>query len=245
MVMYPTVPLRPALDRVYEIFDVYSCPTAWDASPLRDPVKLLQALTSVPLRRLDVDKLSGYAMWAMTTVGSVEAYKHFLPRILELSVETAVIEPEVIALKLQYGDWPNWAEQEKRAIADLLYEACAQAIGEHPNEYLAEPWFCAIAILELDLSHVIRLWQTTPSSNAALQLCQLLRGTTLFEAEVDERLYWANASGEALGQVRKWLLSEELRIKLTAARLSILVADAWILDQALETQAELIEAQLR
>src|SRR5262249_22042975 len=152
------------------------------------------------------------------------------PRILELSMETAVIEPEIFALKLQYGDWPNWAEQEKRAIADLLCEACAQAFGEHPNEYLAEPWFCAMAILGLDLGHVMRLWQTTPSSNAALQLCQLLTGTTLFEAEVDKRLYWANASDEALGQVRKWLLSEELRTTLTAARLSLSAADSWIVD---------------
>ena len=237
--MDPDIPLRAAIGKVYETFGKYPQPTGLEASPLRDPAEL-QILITKPLGYLNVADLSGYAMWAMTTVGEVEDYKHFLPRILELAIDSGVIEPEIVALKLQYGHWHEWPQQERNAVIDVFQEACLQALNEHTDDYLADSWFCGMAILHLDLQPIMRAWESASSSNAALQLTQMLRSTLLFERDPDEMAYWSDVKVDVIQTTRAWLLGPVVHAKLMSARLSITSSDIWMLDQALEERDRLV-----
>jgi len=194
---------------------------------------------------LSVDELSGYAGWAMTTVGEVEDYKHFLPRILELAVSSGVLEPEIVASKLRYGHWQDWPPQEKSALIDVFCEACVQALDEHTDEYDASCWFCGMAKLAIDLQPTMQAWESASSSNAALQLAQLLRSTLLFENDVDEMGYWGDIASETVRSIRAWLLGPNVHTRLTLARLATASNDIWMLDQALGARDRLVRQQVQ
>jgi hypothetical protein len=236
--MYPNPPLQLAIRKLYEAFAGFPRPSRLDASPLREPVEI-QRLVSVPREMLGVDAMGGYAIWAMTTVGEVKDYKYFLPRLLELAVESGVIEPEMIAYKLQYGQWTEWAPRERGAVSEFLFEAFSQAMNEHPDDYLAASWFTAICILGLDIDRAMRAWRSASLPQAVLQLAGFLQGGTIFEASPEERGYWSNVEDRTLSIVRSWLLSADVRALLNFTKLSTADHDIWLLDRALETQDEL------
>ncbi len=80
--------LQRLIDDCYDAFAPYPPPRSLHA--LRDPVAILATLTSAPLRELTGEQIGPYAGWAMTTVGDVTDYKHFLPRILEQAVRESL-----------------------------------------------------------------------------------------------------------------------------------------------------------
>jgi hypothetical protein len=242
--MDPDELLRAVIGKVYETFGKYPQPTGLEASPLCDPAEL-QVLITKPLRHLDVADLSGYAMWAMTTVGEVEDYKYFLPRILELAIDSGVVEPEIVALKLQYGHWHHWSGQERNAVIAAFQEACLQALKMHTGDYLADSWFCGMAILHLDLQSIMRAWESASSSNAALQLTEMLRSTLLFERDLNEMGYWSDVQIEVIQTIRAWLLGPVVHAKLMSASLAIASRDIWMLDRALEERDRLIGQQVQ
>ena len=78
--------LQDVIDNCYASFAFYRLPRRLEAPAYRDPTAILATLSSAPLRELTGDQLGPYASWAMTTVGEVDDYRHFLPRILELAI---------------------------------------------------------------------------------------------------------------------------------------------------------------
>ncbi|MGO8015300.1 hypothetical protein AB9E19_10145 [Rhizobium leguminosarum] len=73
--------LEDSLRALYPAFLEYPFPSSLDASPLRDAEKILAALKSAPLREIGTAELGQYAASAITTVGSADDFKHFLPRM--------------------------------------------------------------------------------------------------------------------------------------------------------------------
>ncbi|RWB77123.1 MAG: hypothetical protein EOQ50_09405 [Mesorhizobium sp.] len=159
--------LQRAIDDCYSAFASYPQPRCLDASPLRDPVAILGTLTSAPLRELTGEQIGPYAGWAMTTVGDIADYKHFLPRILEQAVRESLwvgTDPPIIASRLIRGGWLEWPDGERKAIRALFAGAFSQAIEEHPDQRGdADNWTCGIAILDLDLPAMLDTWLSTRS----------------------------------------------------------------------------------
>ena len=63
-------------------------------------------LHSKQLRELEDEDLARYAFKAMTTWGDVNDYKHYLPRIFELSAKRELLVDTFVTLgKLEYGKW--------------------------------------------------------------------------------------------------------------------------------------------
>ncbi len=70
---------------------------------------------------MESEDISHYSFKAMTTWGDVEDFKHFLPRLLELSATTGLAYGyEVVLGKLEYAKWNEWEETEKDAIRAFL-----------------------------------------------------------------------------------------------------------------------------
>ncbi|MGH9628063.1 MAG: hypothetical protein ACRD7E_06950 [Bryobacteraceae bacterium] len=68
----------------------------------------------------------------MTTMGGVDDFLYFLPRILELLPDddfVAYIDREVVFDKLRYGKWETWPADEQAAMRDYLRWAWAKGAG--------------------------------------------------------------------------------------------------------------------
>jgi hypothetical protein len=239
----PTNLLR-LLNNAYKVFARYRRPLALDASPLRDPEKLLRQLTDRPLRLLDVEHVQEYASAALTTVGTVEDYKHFLPRLLDLAVGSGVVEPEIIALKLEGAEWRAWPKKEQQILEEIFVQAAGDAFMRHPDDYIAGQWLVSLAIMNIDLGQVRAEILTLNNDCCALQLAHLLFADTLFESDPLDWAYWSYVSDKALLETRAWLLSEETRTLLLTVRLRIPLRDVWLLDQGIARQEELIQQRL-
>jgi hypothetical protein len=236
--MQPNPQLQRAIDRCYDAFAAYPEPLELDASTLRDPVQILKDLTSAPLHQISGEHIESYAGFAMTTVGDVEDYKHFLPRILELAMEGSFLgaEPLIIGERLKLGEWLKWPLPEQEAVRDLFVEAWKQGLYEHPDDEIAEDWLCGIANLDLDISAALEVWDETPAVNATLQLAEfcLTEAGYVFEEDAEERGYWSYPSEANVRLVRNWLLSDGVSRRLSAARSGVRSPDIWRIEKALE-----------
>lgn len=107
-------PLAAAVARLYEVFSEYRPAPHLDACTCCTDPSELRMLVLVPLREQTSDDLSRYAHKAMTTIGNVTDYKHFLPRILEVGLDTKS--------KLEMAQWQTWPQREREAVETFLFE---------------------------------------------------------------------------------------------------------------------------
>lgn len=229
--------LQKRIDDCYAVFAAYPRPRTLNAAPTRDPRTLLATLTSAPLHALTPEQLGPYAGWAMTTVGDVDDYRHFLPRILELATVGQGwlgLDPPFIAGKLGYAGWPTWPPDERKAVLALFAEAWRAGLREHPDEVDPSGWISAIALLGGDLDAALAAWLSTPGPNAALHLAAFFQG----EAESLIRkprnvAYWGNVDEDAIERMQRWLRGEEPRRLLLWAKALVEPKDEWLLDSAL------------
>jgi len=72
----------------------------------------------VPLRDLSTDQLRHYGFTAVFTWGSVEDFKHFLPRLLELTATEGFQAPDTESLygRLAYAKFSTWPAAEQAAV---------------------------------------------------------------------------------------------------------------------------------
>ena len=81
-----------------------------------------QKIESVSRERLDFETLGKYADKALTTVGEVEHYQYFLPRICEMVWEgkTPCGVHFCLLSKLEYGKFWEWPAPLKNVVVDFL-----------------------------------------------------------------------------------------------------------------------------
>jgi hypothetical protein len=173
-----TAKLQSAIAESYEVFATFSLPKEMRASPLRDANEIVATLSSAPLRQLTGEQVGPYAGWALTTVGDDRDYRHFLPRIFELSVADPVWlggEPPVMANKLNRASWRSWSADQRDAVLRFFRAAFEAVLATHPDEgQAADLWFCGLVKLGESASLTFQLWRSSTSSNAALHLASFV-----------------------------------------------------------------------
>lgn len=133
------------------MFARYTQPTRLNASPVYGKEDFLKPLVSTSLRELTCDQIGRYAGKALTTVGTVSDYKHFLPRLLEHAVAERCpymgLDPKELAERLIYGGWSRWPDGEREAVLSVMHLAADQSANEPPDTSEAEAWQKALSIL--------------------------------------------------------------------------------------------------
>ena len=110
-----------AIENLYLTFSKYPFKSTIKGCPccVSDSDKL--TLHSKSLRELDDEDISRYAFKAMTTWGDVYDYKHYLPRILELTAKRKLIVDVFVTLgKLEYAKFEEWDQTEQDSILIFL-----------------------------------------------------------------------------------------------------------------------------
>lgn len=163
--------------RLYEVFSSYGVsPQTMDAcSHCVSPAEI-KMLFAKPLPELSGAGLNRYSVKAMTTWGDEREFKHFLPRLLELSVldrSTLTMGLEWIPNKFSMLDWPNWKTEEVAAVRDcwrFALDDCAtngdfsillewaqvlEEIGENAWEMFREPLQVSTPEMADDLAYTL------------------------------------------------------------------------------------------
>jgi hypothetical protein len=108
-------------EQLYRIFSRYPFPGGMQGCPCCVSDEHLQLLRSKPLRQLGDNELSRFAFKAMTTWGTTEDFKYYLPRIMELYVSgRSHFDADLLMDKLNYGGWRKWPADEQEAIGAYL-----------------------------------------------------------------------------------------------------------------------------
>lgn len=231
--------LRAAIEEAYRAFADVPAPRGLKSSQLRDAKAIQRALTAAPLRQLNEDQIGPYSGWAMTTVGEARDYRHFLPRILALSIDSPTwlgTEPVVMADKLIRAEWRNWPDDQQRAVLGFFRAAFAFSRSRHvDDDSQASLWLAALVMLGEPLAPLFEAWRTEASFNVALQIADVIQrqGKRLHRQGEVRGPFWDEIDAGARREFAHLLLSDDTRMLLEAAAALATHEDRWLLDGAL------------
>jgi hypothetical protein len=215
--------LRRAVEQCYTAFASFPHPSKLHASPLRDGNEILRTLSSAPLRELSGEQIGPYSGWAITTVGDERDYRHFLPRIFEISVSDPAwlgVVPPVMASRLNMGSWREWPAEQRAAALKFFRAAFAAVIERHPHSaHAADEWFCALVTLGESPSLNFERWRSSKSPHAALQLASFVinEARHLVRHEEVRGSFWEDVPEGKRREIAALLVSDAARHFLEAA----------------------------
>jgi hypothetical protein len=174
------------------------------------------------VRSLAADELEEVAAQLPLLGGTVEVYKHYLPRVLELAAAGAFDYPdfEIVASNLNYlGPWTDWPAAEAEAIRDFLHAYWRDRLAGRPcriGEALA-----AVAAADPDIDHYLDAWLAFETPAAATNLERWLGDNSheLARGRLADDFYGADHNpGEANEQrVLAWVRDPATRDAVAAA----------------------------
>lgn len=136
-------------------------------------------LASIPLCNLTVRDVDRYAFKAMTTWGTAQHFKHFLPRLLELAYHDylAFGFPEVLLGKLEYGEWRTWPDPEQDIIRGFLEAFWLHQLncsGDFPTDERIQTVLGGLAQACPSIADYLVLWEGTAAVDPALHAAQCI-----------------------------------------------------------------------
>jgi hypothetical protein len=176
------------------------------------------------LKRLSGAALSRFAFKAMTTWGTEDNYRHFLPRLFELLVARQLdTDDEIVFHKLTYGQWTTWPAVEQQAVARFLHAYWADAIQQYPHTPPIETVVCSVAQAWDDVSVVLDSWPIATSCAAArhfadfvdLSDCNLVKRPPIVRGL--QNAFWSSERESQRRLVEQWVKSPERQAELELA----------------------------
>ena len=207
-----TEKLKHNIENLYKVFAKYGA-TEMTGSPLyEDLLKWNKELLSKPLRELDEDDLSRFTGKAMTTWGSVNDYKHFLPRIFELTAELRTPYEIWIAFdKLTLAEWKNWPKEEQNVIHDYMIVLWENIVNDNSKkaEWEFKDYFSSIAHFYPNFTDLLKIWTESDSKAGIKHLSEFIvnEQTTLFDRKKISGFYDQKENAE---EFINWILSDKI-----------------------------------
>ena len=143
--------LKEAIDELYTAFSRVPKPQHIDGCECCADQDDLRRLLSFHVREIPPDVLSPYAASALLTVGSVDDYKFFIPRILHVHVldDTFWPDQEITGRAIAKTDVPDWPESQRNALTTFFANVVRHSL--HPDRHhQIDSWLCTIALIGLD-----------------------------------------------------------------------------------------------
>ena len=215
-----TIRLKIAIQNLYDAFSKYTANPNMKGSPYSGDIDLLnKELFSKPLEDLTASELSKFTGKAMTTWGEVDDYKHFLPRIFELTAEWNTPYEIWIAFdKLEYGNWKTWEETEQSAIHEYMRAMWENLLKDDSEkaEWEFMEYFSALAHFYPTFSHLLETWENDEEKTATKHLANLVfnEGVNMFDNGAINS--FPRQSGR-VPELKNWLLSDKIVRRLEAA----------------------------
>jgi len=198
--------LKDAVEGVYKAFREVPKPTKIDGCPCCIDEKKICVLIAKPLRELTPDDLTNYASSVFLTVGAVEDFLYFLPRLLEILVTDPGWwpDPEVVTRAIDTSGFFTWPVVRRDAVLRYFDGVIDDLLATDGSGWQLDSWICALGRLHLDLAPFL----TRIRNNGArlIELCDV-NGEALQKGEL-RNSFWEEAPQEAKEFV-DWIRSAE------------------------------------
>ena len=146
--------LQQSIEGVYGAFRDVPRPGSLDGCPCCIDRKGISILLSKPLRDLSADDLTHYAASAFLTVGAVEDYLYFVPRILEIlaTKHDWWPSPEVVTRAIHAAGFHSWPDSRRAAATRFFEEVLVDLLATKGSGFEIDSWICALGRLHLGLA---------------------------------------------------------------------------------------------
>jgi len=145
----------------------------------------------------------------MTTWGDVNDYKHYLPRIFELTAKRKLIADTFVTLgKLDYAKWTEWESKEQETINEFLRAWWAYDINY--ATYFDSEILTELHKLILDIKPMLNVWNVDTETQGFKNFVEFIEYhyyelvgknktfKTLSEAEVEIFKKWVHSNKHKL-----------------------------------------------
>lgn len=177
--------LKRAITHLYGTFSKYNRGNpVTGGPPIKDSDGLI--LESRPLNKLGWDELHFYAFRALTTFGTLDDFKRFLPRLLELVVfetdSSHCPDPQIVLGKIAYaekGIWPQKSTRafngsEKSRLQEYLIAWWRFDLVRLPRKYRETEVLESIGCTTLDIAPYLVEWGQADGIIPAVRLAMLV-----------------------------------------------------------------------
>ena len=159
--------LENAIDELYAAFSSVPKPQNIDGCECCADEDDLRRLLSYHVREIPPNVLSPYASSALLTVGSVDDYLFFIPRILHVHMIDGSFWPsqEITGRAIAKTNIPKWPESRRNALTTFFANVVRHSL--HPDRHhQVDSWLCTIA--HAGLSTAAYLSDVAKSEDAVL-----------------------------------------------------------------------------
>ena len=148
--------MHDELTNIYRVFSRYPSPATLEGCPCCTSSAESRVLCAASLHAITVSQLEHFAFKALSTWGTLQDYKYFLPRILELTAEGSLLcDLEVTLGKLTYGGFREWPDDEQGAIRDYIFELWKKCVESSEDDSRADALLCGAAAVLDDVSPLL------------------------------------------------------------------------------------------
>jgi len=228
----PRYDLESAIEGLYTTFSRYPRPEKINFCPCGcTKPEEVAPLLAAPLRALQFADLGNYCFSAMTTQGSVDDFRYFLPRLFESAAEEEfAYNLEILFGKLTYAKWLAWPKEEIAAVRAYLSAIWHFGIDSFPIEqslpgiYEVETLLASLAVTGEALAPYLQAWTETKTPQADRNLVQFVTmyGTDFSDGKTLNFAFWETVE-PAAAELREWLLRPDTldRISRSAHLVSV------------------------
>jgi len=215
-----TSQLKASVDKLYTVFSEYEGNLNMQGSPIYANLEIWnKKLFSKPLRDLNATDLCRFTGKAMTTWGNVNDFKHFLPRIFELTAQLDTpYEIWVAFEKLEYGGWHSWEDVEKEIVLQYMISLWDSLLkdGSEEAQGFFQDYFSAIAYFYPSFNDLLLIWEKDTSKTAIFHLANFIfqQRENIFDKGFLEGFY---RKTEHIENLKNWLLSDQIMSRLEKA----------------------------
>lgn len=160
--------IRDAIQGLYETFRSYRVEFPLQACECCVTDGDQRRIAAAPLADLSEFDIGRYVYKAVTTFGTVQDFKHFLPRILELQAldPNFRVGGEIVAGKLRCAGWPKWRQDEVDAVDRFLRAFWRHVLETPESTRLIDEALCMVALLAGGLVDYLDCWSTVLDRSA-------------------------------------------------------------------------------
>lgn len=211
--------LHKAIENLYTVFAHYPIRSNMPYCPCCVSLEDNRSLCKQPLRQIHRGDLDKFSYKALTTWGTVDDFKHYLPRLFEcLASDTQAIyycDPEILLGKLNYGNWDTWPEDQQAAVREFMMAELRVLLDLFTEEDSVQDWLCSVGQAEKDLTPYLTQWENHPSLAACEHLAYLLiqEGNNIIVKGKLSNAFWEEHRSQ-MRQVITWLASPKVHALL-------------------------------
>ena len=200
-----------AIEELYKTFAKYPLNSTIEGCPCCVAGTDKSTLHSKHLRELEDEDISRYAFKAMTTWGDVNDFKHFLPRIFELSSSgKLMVDTFVVLRKLDYGNWTSWESQEVLTINKFLKHWWKYDINT--NEFIDSEILCEINKLIRDLPSMLADWIVDLETVGFKNYVEFIENH--YHELKETSKYFKELNEQEVETVKKWIESNSSQLEV-------------------------------